>query len=413
MSDLSVSGQSVITPTFKTEQVASSATSGNSSIPAPAKDFVAHATQQSAISALLSGQSVMVSVSGDNVALAQPSPRIDKMNAEQQRSLVNYSHSFRHTADDHKLDLVAASASTLFTSQIKTMSNVKGNERANLLEENSVKSSGGDIAVRSHSAVENGTDITRAQNAGFINVVGDIMTLQTMNALVTTLNSAEAIAYQQSAMATKLMVSSAERGGQNGIEAAEQRRTGAIGAGLAGFIGHGTSSLFSLKSLRSEKRSIDNNVKPARSLQQELDNDRIAIKAAGSNLRQDGESMSSQVKAGLEAGHAEREFDITEKHDKHTLKQNKTQQTRAVTEFGNQFTHSSQNIIEKSQDVSAAAESKKADLARADQSVNNELSGAHQQTAKKAHDSRVSLEQVLEGALNSNSNAGSTIAGTR
>lgn len=415
MSDLSISNLPVAGQFLKTEHNPVGVASDMAHPSAPAKDFMAQVLHQSGgLTALLSGQSLMTDYSNDKTVLAEPAKGSEKINAEVRRALVRLSDNLKRPADDHKLDQLAASASTLFTSQINTLqANGKSSERAELSGKNSAISLTSDRGTRPHSTIENGTDITAAQGSGFINVVGDMTMLATLNTVTTTLSKAEAIEQKSSALASQRVVNSAEHAGQKGIDAAIQRRTGAISSGLVGLAGHTMTTRLSLKALRNEKVSINNNLKGASKLEKSLSEHRIDIKTAENLLAQKGQSVDQAVKDAMTASHPEAAFNISNLRDNHSLVQNKTQRTRSKAEYGNQAINSTQSVIDKGQDVAAAGESKQADLARADQAVNNELSNTHQQTAKKAHDSRTSIEQTLEGALNSNSNAASVIAGNR
>ncbi|MCK8404159.1 type III secretion system protein, partial [Erwinia amylovora] len=90
--------------------------------------------------------------------------------------------------------------------------------------------------------------------------------------------------------------------------------------------------------------------------------------------------------------------------------QNNTQKVRTISEFANQVNRSGQGVVEGTFNVEASKESKQADLARADQNVNNELSRTHQQTAKKSAETKAALNQALENTLNNNHSAASAIA---
>lgn len=88
------------------------------------------------------------------------------------------------------------------------------------------------------------------------------------------------------------------------------------------------------------------------------------------------------AKAAMSQSHGADLAKSSELRDNHSVVQNNTQKVRTISEFANQVNRSGQGVVEGTFNVEASKESKQADLARADQNVNNELSSTHQQTAK-------------------------------
>ncbi|QUG74595.1 type III secretion system protein [Erwinia sp. E602] len=419
MSNLSVAGQPVqdryLSRSESSEQPAANVNGSAAQPYHKAKEFSALASQPGVITALLNGQSVMLSDSGAKPALAEPAKGVEKLHAEQASALVKMSADLQAPSDAGKLEGVAASAATLLASHIPTPKiNSKGSESSTPSRE--VTSAGalsaGGALTRSQPAIEAGTDITAVESTGsrFINVMGDMRLIEVMNTVNVTLNQAEATAAQSSARATARMVNAAERAGTKTIEAAQQRMNGAITAGVMGVTAQGATTARSLKALGKESKSITQNLGKAHDLEHGLRTNQNAIKQSADTMLQRGSPLDRNVESAMSGHDAKSVLNSESLRRNHSTVQNNTQSIRHQSEFGNQAIHSTQGIVNNSYDVAAASQTREAELARADQSVNSEVSGAHQQAAKKAGETRTALTQALEAALNTNNSTASSIS---
>ncbi|XTZ39306.1 type III secretion system protein [Salmonella enterica] len=316
--------------------------------------------------------------------------------------------------DANKLERTAVSAATLFSSQINiSQANNKVAENSKSNSDSSASTAiSSSSPTRSQAAVEGGTDITAADAAGprFINVLGDLRLVDVSNKLVTVLTKAEREFNVDSASSLIRMTEAAARSGNKTIDAAKQQMTGAIASGAFGMIAQTGTTFKTTKALNGERNSINKNVGQARNLEKVAREREIEVKKAGDQMLAENKPLDPKVAAGLKKHVNETKHAAAQRRDAHDIQQLDTQKTRVMMEQANQAIRSTQSVVEGAYGVDAAEETKQADLARADQSVNTEVSNTQQQTAKKAAETKASLQQTIENAQNNLSNTSSTIA---
>ncbi|EXU76553.1 hypothetical protein [Erwinia mallotivora] len=334
---------------------------------------------------------------------------------EQANVVVKTSADVQAPTDANKLERVAALVSTVLVSQAVTvLMNNKADTTSRSDSEVStsatVSSTGGDD-VRSQPAVEGGTDITAAdRTGGFVNLWGNIAMLDVLIAFIVSLNKSDALSAKSAAEASARMVNSAARAGQKTIDASKQNLNGAITSGVTGIAGQSVNTTRSVKALNKESKSITNNMAKSNQLEKGLNTNRNMIDKSANNMVHQGKNLDPNVKNTMSKDDASSMYNIQELRNNHSVIQNQTQNIRQQGEFGNQAVNSIQGMINNSFGVAAAEETKESDLARADQSVNNELSSTHQQAGKKATETLAAIQQAIDAAFNSNSSTLSSIA---
>ena len=266
--------------------------------------------------------------------------------------------------------------------------------------------------TRSQPTVAGGTDITGADSVKptFINVVGPMSQIVLSNKLTVALLESENTQNMSAAKASNRFIESTARSAQKGIEAAEERRDGAIVGGVTAAVAQGGMAVASTNALRKENASLKNNVAVAKNQEFGVTQQKNAIGSAGDNMVMKGQRMDSKVKETMSKTQGEEQLSASQKHLKHNEIQNNTQKVRVVTELGNQQANTTRNITEGAYNVNAAEMQGEADLARADGNQNSELANTHKEVAKKAADTRAALSQAAENVLNANNSAASTIA---
>ncbi|CCP02157.1 hypothetical protein BN439_1072 [Erwinia amylovora Ea644] len=360
---------------------------------------------------LLNGQSVIAD-HNTGPTLSPPPEGAAKISAEQTIEVKKMADNVR-APDANTLARVATLVSTALTSDLSnTQFNNRTVESHKISAESAIQTSASTIPVRSQAAVDGGTDITAvgASGTGFVNVVGDIKTIEVDNHVSVALNKFEAQSNKNSAKALSRVVAAADRAGSKTIEAEKQRSNGVITSGVLGVAVQGGTTLKTTKALTNESKSIDNNLKVATKLQTNVHSSENSIARSADNMMSKGKKLDRGAEAAMSQSHGADLAKASNLRDNHSVIQNKTQKIRTISEFANQANRSGQGIVEGTFNVEASKESKQADLARADQTVNNELSSTHQQTAKKSAETKASLNQALENTLNNNNSAASAIA---
>ena len=373
--------------------------------------FVALAIQPGMMAAILQGQSVMVNLDMRPALLAPPVGQ-EKIDSEQKNELMNLIATMKG-GDINKLERAAASAATVFNTQAgplqTTGSATNGNK---VLPVSSPSTAPVADAMNTRMPVAGGTDITATDGPGrqFVNMMGDLKMVELNNLLTVTLTKQEAEFSKSSANSSLRAVDAAERSGNKGIDAERQRMTGAITSGSIGLIGQGVTTARTMNALKTESKSITNNLASAVKAESATGGMQSSISSSSDKMLHRGELPDGNVTGKLGASvPSSTGFGNTKRHDHNEL-QLKTNQTRVTSDYSNTAINSSQKIIDGAFNVEAANETKQAELARADQTVNNEIANTHQQTAKKSAESKAALNQALENMLNSKNSTLSSIA---
>lgn len=370
------------------------------------------ATQPGVMASLLHGQSLMTA-HDVHPALSAPAKDNQKIGAEQTAELVKLSANLQG-GDVNKLERAAVFASTVFSSQINI---IQPNNKATATSKSAIETQATSSAFSSHparsqAAVEGGTDITAIHRSGpgFINVMGDMKMVALNNQLTVTLTTSESDASKAAAKSMIRAVESADRAGTKGIDAEKQRMNGAISSGLMGAVAQGGTTVRSVKALNKESKSISQNLGAAANLDKGVRQNQEAIKSSADAMLRKGKSLDPKVEATISQPHSESMYKSSQLRNAHNKVGNNTQKIRITSEYANQAIRSGQGVIEGSLNVEAAKESKQADLARADQTVNHEVANTQQQTSKKAAEAEAALNRIFESTLNNNNSAVSTIA---
>lgn len=371
------------------------------------KSFIALAEQPDIVRSLLQGQSLMTNIN-TRPTLSAPSVEQRKVNGEHTNELVKLTASIK-SGDISKLERAAALAASLFSTQ--NNSEPTGNSY-NLNKSLQISASPSGHPVHSQRAIENGTDITSvdASKGNFINLLGKTDMIALFYTMQRALMNQEAIADKSAAKSSSQVVEAANRAGNRNIDAEKKRMTGAITSGSISIAGQGLSSARTMRALTNESKSINNNLSKALIIESKHARNQSSILSSADNMLHKGLSVNKNATALMESGNSMTTALSGEHRNLHNQVQLKTNHTRVGSEFGNTMTHSGQKMVDGAFGVSAAAESKEAEMARADQSVHNEIANTHQQTAKKAAESKAKLDQLFDNLQNANSSTISFLA---
>lgn len=372
--------------------------------------FVSLATGPVSVHRLLHGQSVITDHNTGPV-LSSPPKGVAKTSVEQTTEIKKMAD--KVTGNDAKtLERQATLASTVMTSHMsQTQIGYRSAESYKTSADSAIQTSSAASPVRSQAAVDGGTDITAvgASGSGYVNVFGDPRLLDIATKVIVSSNLAESQQNIDAAKANNRGVDAAGLSGQKHVDAATKQL---IGAGVSAVLGTGLQAISTVKAtkaLGNDSASIKSNLKVATNLEAGVRDSQNSIARAADNMLSKGSRLDRGVEAAMSKSHAPQMAEASQLRNKHNVIQNKTQQTRTTTEFANQGIRSGQGMVEGAFGVQAAQESRQAELARADQSVNNELSNTHQQTAKKSAEARAAAAQMLENILNNNNSAVSAI----
>jgi len=373
--------------------------------------FVALAIQPGMMAAILQGQSVMVNLDIRPALLAPPVGQ-EKIDSEQKNELMHLIATTKGS-DINKLERAAASAASVFNTQTiplqATGSTANGNK---VLPVSSPSTAPAAEAMNTRTPVAGGTDITATDALGrqFVNMMGDLKMVELNNLLTVTLAKQEAEFSKSSARSSLRAVDAAERSGNKGIDAEKQRMTGAITSGSIGLIGQGVTTARTMSALKTESKSITNNLASAVKAEGAVGGIQSSASTSTDKMLHQGNSLDGNVSGKMvDSTPSTTGFGNTKRHDHNDL-QLKTSQTRVTSDYSNTAINSSQKVIDGAFNVEAATETKQAELARADQSVNNEIANTQQQAAKKSAESKAALNQALENMLNSKNSTLSSIA---
>lgn len=375
------------------------------------QSFVALAIQPGMMAAILQGQSVMVNLDMRPALLAPPIGR-EKIDSEQKAELMNLISTMKG-ADINKLERAAASAASIFSAQngqLQTASNANNENKPSPVATASTVPTANTMQPR--PPVAGGTDITATDAAGrqFVNMMGDLKMVELNNLLTVTLAKQEAEFSKSSAQSSLRAVDAAERAGNKGIDAEKQRMTGAVSSGTIGVVGQGITTLNSMKALKAESKSISNNITSAGKLETRQGTHLSTVSSSTDGLVHQGKTLEEAASATTSRGKEPLAGFGNDKRSDHNALQLKTSRTRVTSDYSNTAINSSQKVIEGTFNVEAATENKQAELARADQTVNNDIANTHQQAAKKSAESKAALNQALDTMLNSKNGTLSSIA---
>lgn len=317
--------------------------------------------------------------------------------------------------DIDNIDQAVAFVAATFGSQLlSTLAHLKTNDSAKAASKEAVNSAhpSSSSQTRSQPALEGGVDITAADSTSHVysNVMGNMRTMQAFMTIMSVLNKHENEANKLAAKWSENTMNSAILAGNKGIDAAQQRMNGAITGGILSLGMQGASTGASLKALNNESRSIKNNLSNATKTEFKLTQSENAIKNSRDKMVQNGQEMSPEVLGRMSQHHPQMNFESATLRNAHQKISNDTSKTRVTAELMTQGGHATNSIVQGTYEVSAAEESKQADIARGNQTVTNEVDNTFQQVAKKANDSENGLRQALMSILNNNNDAVSAIA---
>jgi len=373
--------------------------------------FVALVEQSRMMGKILHGQSVMANFD-IRPALSSPLVGQEKINSEHTSELIKLTATIRGS-DINKLERAAASASTVFNTQPNQLQNTASVTTTNkALPVSSPSTAAATHPVHSKMPVESGTDITAADAPGrqFINMMGDMKMLELNNQLTVALLKQEAQLTKSAAQSNLRAIKDVEYAGNKGIDAEKQKMAGAITSGTMGLVGQGVTTSRTVNALKAESKSISNNLSSAVKIETSQGIHQSAISSSTDNMLHQGKPLNETISGKMEARTSSLEGFSDAKRNEHNQIQLKTSKTRVTSDYSNTAIHSSQKIVDGAFNVEAANETKQAELARADQAVNNEIANTHQQAARKSAEAKAALNQVLESTLNSKNSTLSSIA---
>ncbi|EOS94408.1 hypothetical protein LU631_00970 [Erwinia tracheiphila] len=361
-----------------------------------AKSFATLAFQPGIIANLLNGQSVMIGNDGTKPVLNEYADSKIKFSADQSKQVVAMTTTALSTPDVDQLERIAASASSLIATQINTTAvNVKDQQAIN------------DAAAYVGSVAAADVQKTKGSTP---KLFSDMTLVHMSNDMATSAALADKLMNTMVANAGQRMASAAERAGNHNVGAAQARMAGAITSGAISLAGNGISTARNNKALKSESNSIKNNLGVANKLESNLHQNQNLIKQTNFDLMQKGKSVKSEVTNVMSRHDSKAMANVAQLRDNHSIIQNKTQTVRQQSEYGHQVTNLTQNMANSTFETEATQKNKQADMARADQSVNSEISNAQQQASKKASDTVNALNQVIDQIMQTNNRAVSTAA---
>lgn len=362
---------------------------------------------------MLSSVMDMQSARRDEAQAAAVAQRNGGNDVNSQSAMSTVTLSAAGEGDANKSERMASAMPSVMAAQTNiTQPNNKAAESKSAVDTSGNTTTNAVGQTRSQPTVAGGTDITGADSVKptFINVVGPMSQIVLSNKLTVALLESENTQNISAAKASNRFIESTARSAQKGIEAAEERRDGAIVGGVTAAVAQGGMAVASTNALRKENVSLKNNVAVAKNQEFGITQQKNAIGSAGDSMVMKGQRMDGKVKETMSKTQGEEQLSASHKQLKHNEIQNNTQKVRVVTELGNQLANTTRNITEGAYNVNAAEMQGEADLARADGNQNSELANTHKEVAKKAADTRAALSQAAENVLNANNSAASTIA---
>ncbi len=362
---------------------------------------------------MLSSVMDMQSVRRDEAQAAAVAQRNGGNNVNSQNAMSTVTLSATGAGDANKSERMASAMPSVVATQTNiTQPNNKAADTKSTVDTSGNTTNNAVGQTRSQPTVAGGTDITGADavKPTFVNVIGPMSQIYLSNKLTVALVESENLHNMSAAKASNRFIDATARSAQKGVQAAEERRDGAIVGGITSAVAQGGMSATSVNALRKENASLDNNVRVAKLQEMGISQQKTAIGSAGDNMIMKGQRMDVKVKDTMSDSQAKEQLSASDKHTTHSQIQNNTQKVRVVTELGTQLAHTTRNITEGAYNVNAAQIQGEADLARADGTQNSELANTHKEVAKKAAETRAAINQTTESVLNANNSAASTIA---
>ncbi|MGE6980191.1 hypothetical protein [Kluyvera intermedia] len=315
--------------------------------------------------------------------------------------------------DTNKAERLASAAPNVMAAQTNiTQPNNKSAESKSSVDSTGNTTNNAVGQTRSQPAVEGGTDITGADAAKptFINVIGPMSQIEVSNILMKVLLESENTQNLSAAKASTRAIDATARSAALGVNAAEERRDGAIVGGVTAAVAQGGMAVASVRAMSKENTSLKTNAVDAKQHNFNVEQQKNTLGSVGGNMTMDGQRMESKIKESASHPQAEEHLDASLKQIKHSEVQNNTQKVRVVADLGNQLANTTRNITEGAYNVNAAEVQGEADLARADGNQHSELANTHKEVAKKAAETRAALNQATESVLNANNSAASSIS---
>lgn len=312
-------------------------------------------------------------------------------------------HSVTNRQQGYEMDTVeraVAGVATLCGSQLmSTVASANGSAKGR--NDAAAPVSDAKQAIRSSPNLEGGTDITApaSTDAIYSNVVGNASMLQAFVSIMKALNQQEIHANQRAAQWSQNIMASAQATGNNLINAAKDRQTGALSGGITGLSMGVVGAGLTLRSVGGQIRSLNNNMAKASRIDLKLRDTQREIKSVRDNMMKNGDTTPPETYAQLMDHHSTLLHEREILHNNHSLVGQQSVQTRAYSECLAQGARVTHDSLDRTFDVSASAKNKEAEMTRANQTVSGEVDNAHLQSGKKASEGESALRQSLATIL--------------
>lgn len=247
--------------------------------------------------------------------------------------------------------------------------------------------------------------------SNFKNLFGDLRMFSVGNLVVSMTNFQRVLFNQMSATSIKHMVAAAIRSGSHIISAAQQNFSGALTSGIVGSGIQAGSSYSMFRASKKECHSIDKNLKAANFKDAAVKDNQVKMQLNSDKLRSQGKPSDPEAEAMMARSHSKLQTEAMTHRDAHYKKQSLTQQCRVLTDSINQVNQMGQHTINAGFAVNAATETGQAELSKAVQHIQQELSDIHKQKTKGAEDIQSAINQSIESWRSNNTNTVSSIAG--
>ncbi|HBA9513511.1 TPA: hypothetical protein J1413_004860 [Escherichia coli] len=254
-------------------------------------------------------------------------------------------------------------------------------------------------------------DAALDKKTAFSNVFGNVSVLVALQKIISSLNAQENTQNVQAASWSKTTVKLAVQAGDKAISAAKDRLIGSVSAGGVSMLMQGASTFSSIKALKAESNSITNNLGRSNTISRELQESQDSIQSCADSMIHQGSSLESNIQATMSRAHPLNAFESAELRHNHMKVTNNTSKVRVTSDFINQTANSLHSVIQSGAEIGAAAKIKESDLARANQTISNNVEETENRFSKKFSDSESSVRQALSAILNSSNEAVSFISG--
>lgn len=371
------------------------------------QEFVSLALQTGMIATILQGQSVMTHLD-TRPSLSAPVASREKIDLEKKNNLIGLAATM-NGCNITILEYIAALTAPIF--QLHNINNMT-NEN-NILPVSTPSTAATTRAAYSRIPVKGGADVGMIDvpKFGYVNLIGDPKDIQLKNLLAAIFTKQEFEFNKQATLSSIRAVDAAERSGNKVIAAEKQRAARDITSGVIGVAGQGATTARTTKALNTESKSITNNLAAASKVEAQQMSHQATVASSTDGLLHKGVPLNDSVAAALNSGSPiTAGFSAAKRHD-HNQVQLNTSKVKVTSDYSNAIIHSGQKIVESGFNTAAANETKEAELARADQTVNNEIANVYQLAAKKSAESGSTLNQAFENMLNSKNSTLSSIVG--